>query len=408
MKQRRVVITGMGAITPFGEGVECLWGNLLSGNSAVKNFPEMGKICGLRSQVAATVPEVDVSRIDRKKRRFMSAMSIFSTISTMEAIASAGLDESQVSSVMTGLSLASTTGSSAESEEFFRQMSKYNDIERIMSTSFFKTMNHSCAANTAQALGIRGRFLAPSAACASGTLSIGLAYEAISMGMQDVMICGGADEHHVLATVVFDIMNAASWQYNDCPEKTPRPFDSKRDGVVCSEGAGILVLECLEHALARNARILGEIVGFSTLSAPGHIANPDVDTMVDCMELAMRQGGIVPDEIDYVSAHATATEQGDVAESQAIARAMGEQVQVSSLKGHIGHTMAASGALELVATLIMMRENKLIPTHNLEDVDPECGRLNYTREVCSQQIDVVLKNSFALGGVNCTLVVRKY
>lgn len=407
MNNRRVVITGMGVVSPFGAGVDCLWQNLLAGNSAVRSLPDMHKLNGLRSKVAAIVPEIDNSAIPRKKRRFMSPMSVYASIASLEAIAKAGLADEQVCNRMTGLSMASTIGSSTESEAFFQEVNKNGSIENIKSTMFFKTMNHSCAANVAQALGIRGRIIAPSAACASSSLTIGLAYEMIVAGKQDIMLCGGADEHHCLATAVFDIMNAASSNYNDHPEKTPRPFDKDRDGVVCAEGAGVLVLEELANACKRGARILGEVVGFATCSAPEDYANPDSVTIGDCMKWAVRESGLDSADIGYVSAHATATTQGDIAESQAIASVMGSNVPVSSLKGHLGHTMAASAVMELIASIRMMEESILIPTRNLDSPDPECAVVDLVRDNRRAEVNVVLKNSFALGGINSTLIVRR-
>jgi len=407
MSQRRVVITGIGAVSPFGAGVECLWRHLVAGDSAVRVVPKMTQLGGLRSSVAATVPEIDVSVIPRKKRRFMSSMSMYSCLAALEAIQMSELTEGQVKNRTTGLCLASTTGSSAESETFFNEFNRTGSIENIKSTMFFKTMNHSCAANTAQALGIRGRIVSPSAACASGTMGIGLAYETITAGHQDVMFCGGADEHHVLATAVFDIMHAASCDFNNEPQQTPRPFDIHRDGVVCAEGAGVLILEELEHAKNRNANILAEVAGFATLSSPEDIANPDSQTMTECMAGAIRHAGISAKEVDYVNAHATATIQGDIAESQAIRAVFGKHAPVSSLKGHIGHTMAASGPLELIACIQMMHHGQLIPTRNLETPDPECNGITFVRSVQRIPVRTILKNSFALGGINSTIVIRR-
>ena len=266
MDKRRVAITGMGTVSPFGSGVKCLWEHLLRGDSAVQIMPDMQELGGLRSCVAAIVPGVDASVIPRKKRRFMSPMSVYSTVAALEAVEMAGLSEDQITDRGTGLCLASTMGSTAESEAFFQELNRSGSIENIKSTMFFKTMNHSCAANTAQALGITGRIVSPSAACASSNLAIGLAYETIGAGNQDTMVCGGTDEHHCLAPAVFDIMNAASCRYNSEPQKTPRPFDVDRDGVVCAEGAGVLILEEMERARQRNAEILAEVVGFATFS----------------------------------------------------------------------------------------------------------------------------------------------
>jgi len=202
-------------------------------------------------------------------------------------------------------------------------------------------------------------------------------------------------------------MSAASCNYNDEPQQTPRPFDIDRDGVVCAEGAGILILEELEHARKRKANILAEIIGFATFSSPGDIANSDSQAMADCMECAIRQAGLSSENVGYVNAHATATIQGDIAEAQAIRRVCGEKVPVSSLKGHLGHTMAASGALELIASLQMMRNSVLIPTRNLVMPDPKCDVVNLILIPQNIVENVVLKNSFALGGINATILIRR-
>jgi len=404
---RRVVITGMGVVSPYGVGAQCLWDNLVAGNSSVEVLDDLLKLGGLRSSVASLVGDVDVSKIPRKKRRFMSPMSIYSSIASFEAIVNAGLSSDLVANRNTGLSLASTMGSSAESEAFFQELIQNGTIENVKSTMFFRTMNHSCAANTAQAIGIRGRIISPSAACASGTLAIGLGYESVASGHQNIMLCGGAEEHHVLATAVFDIMGAASCNYNDDPKHTPRPFDMKRDGVVCAEGSGIVLLEELEHARKRGANILGEIIGFATYSSPGDIANPDSDTMADCMHSVIKQAGLTTDDVDYVNAHATATERGDIAEARAINSVMGNKIAVSSMKGHIGHTMAASGAIELIASIQMMHNGVLVGTLNLENPDPECDIVRLIRKCEKFSGNIVLKNSFALGGINSTVLIRR-
>lgn len=278
----------------------------------------------------------------------------------------------------------------------------------MKSTVFFHIMNHSCAANVAQTLDISGRILAPSAACSTGCQALGYGFELIAMGKQEMMLCGGADEFHPLTAATFDIINAASIVFNDAPTRTPRPFDRSRDGVVCAEGAGVVLLESLDSAIKRGAPILAEIVGFATVSDPKSIANPNVEAMERCMRLALKDADLSADDIGYVNAHATATEQGDIAESKAISRVFGEMVPVSSLKGHMGHTMAASGSLELIGALEMMKQGRLVPTLNLEEVDPACSVLNYLRQVEDVDIDAFIKNSFAFGGVNSSIVVRRF
>jgi 3-oxoacyl-[acyl-carrier-protein] synthase II len=273
---------------------------------------------------------------------------------------------------------------------------------------FFKLMNHSCAVNVSQALGITGRILSSSAACSTSCQAIGYGYEMIAFGKQDYMLCGGADELHPLTVSTFDIMNAASVKYNGRPAQTPRPFDRDRDGVVCSEGSGILLLESLDSAKKRNAKILAEIIGFATTADVSNIANPEFGSMIKCIELVLEDAQIGYEELDYINAHATATIQGDIAESRAIRTVFGESVPVSSLKGHLGHTMAACGAIETASMIQMMKHGIVIPTLNLENVDEACRGIRHVRSLEKQEINIALKNNFALGGVNSSLVLRRY
>jgi 3-oxoacyl-[acyl-carrier-protein] synthase II len=269
-------------------------------------------------------------------------------------------------------------------------------------------MNHSCAANVAHMFGITGRTVAPAGACSTGCLAVGYGAEMISTGKQDFMLCGGSDEFHPLTAATFDMMNAASTRFNESPGKTPRPFDRDRDGVVCAEGSGILLLESLDSALRRNAEILAEIVGFASTSDPESIANPNAGNIANCMRQALLDAGIGAGGVDYVNAHATGTELGDIAECEAIRSVFGDRVPTSSLKGNIGHAMAASGALELAASVEMMRREILLPTHNLDHVDPLCASVMHVREVVPRRVDTLMKNNFALGGVNSSLVIRRF
>jgi 3-oxoacyl-[acyl-carrier-protein] synthase II len=408
MPLNRVVITGYGAISPFGQGVGNLMSGLRSGSSAVKQVAGLDRIGGMRSLVAALVPEVDGKSIPRKYRRAMSAMSIYATLAAEEALACAGIVPAQLVVGELGICLGSTVGSTQTSEEFFRDYLSDHSLERLKSTLFFQIMNHSCAANVAQALELTGRVLSPAAACATGCQVVGLGYELIAAGRETMMLCGGADEFHPLTAATFDIMNAASTGFNDHPALTPRPFDERRDGVVCAEGAGVLLLESLSSAQQRQVPILAEVCGFATTADPGSIANPDAAAMARCMELALADAQLAAAEIEYLNAHATGTIRGDVAESAAIEKIFGRQVAVSSLKGHLGHTMAASGALELIASLEMMAGKIVIPTLNLEAPDPDCAQLRWVRELESWAPQKIVKNSFALGGVNSSLVVRSF
>jgi len=408
MLLKRVVITGMGVISPFGRGIENLMGSLLAGKSGVVHVPALSEITGMRTRLAALVTGVDPMQIPRKFRRSMSNMSIFATLACQDAAAMAGLSEVQLQGGRLGVSVGSTIGSPQTMQEFFKDFNIDNSLERMKSTLFFHIMNHSCASNVAQALGITGRILAPSAACSTSCHAVGYAAEMISIGKQDFMLCGGADEFHPLTSGTFDIMNAASTAYNNSPTSTPRPFDRDRDGIVCGEGSGILLLESLASAEMRGATILAEITGFATNSDPGSIANPNASCIADCMRLALDDAQIKPEQIDYINAHATATEQGDIAECEAISRVFGSHTPISSLKGHLGHAMAASGTLELAVCIEMLRQGVLIPTLNLEHVDPLCANVRHVQGVTERQIATVIKNNFALGGVNSSIILRRY
>ena len=408
MLLRRVVITGIGVVSPFGRGLDKLMAALVAGESGVVPLPALAGITGMRTRVAALATGVDPMEIPRKFRRSMSSMSVFAALACQDAAAMAGVGPEQFGGGRLGVSIGSTTGSPQTMEEFFKDFGADNSLERMKSTLFFHIMNHSCASNVAQALGVTGRILAPAAACSTSSHAIGYAAEMIGLGKQDFMLCGGADEFHPLTSGTFDIINAASVAYNDSPTSTPRPFDRDRDGIVCGEGSGILLLESLDSALARGADVLAEVAGFATNSDPGSIANPDASCIAQCMRLALADAELEPGEVDYVNAHATATEQGDIAECAAIAEVFGGATPTSSLKGHLGHTMAASGALELAACVGMIRQGLLIPTLNLDNVDPRCANVLHPRKVSEARCETVIKNNFALGGVNSSIILRRY
>ena len=221
------------------------------------------------------------------------------------------------------------------------------------------------------------------------------------------MLCGGAEELHPTVTGSFDMLFAASRGYNDRPGQTPRPFDKDRDGLVCGEGSGIVLLEERERAVGRNARIYAEVVGYHTCGNGTHVSESSREAIVGCMGEALKSAGLEPAQVDYVNAHATATLQGDKEEAEAIRQLFGDTVPVSSLKGHLGHTLGASGALELIASLIMMQKGVLYPTLNLDTVSPDCEGIGHVRSPLSRRVEVVVKNSFAFGGINAVLVCRR-
>jgi len=406
MSLESVVVTGIGIISPLGHGFEPLNAALFAGKSGVKYVTELKEVGGLRSQLAATVEGIDSKQVPRKIRRSMSNMSIYAYLASQQALTMADYPEDRLGAGRTGVVIGSTLGSTDTSEKFFADYFRDHSLERMKSGLFFQIMGHSCAANIAQSLGITGRVMAPSAACATSCQAIGYAYEQIAFGRQDAILCGGADEFHPLTAATFDVMNAASTGFNEQPTESPRPFDQSRDGIVCGEGSGILLLEKKSVALARGATILAEIIGFATTSDTSSIANPDAGAMFDCMRLALEDAGLAADDLDYINAHATGTIQGDVAETKAIRQLVGDRVPVSSLKGHLGHTMAASGAIELSASIGMMHHSKLVATRNLKQIDPDCHGIRHLQQNQSAQVTYVLKNNFAMGGINSTLIIR--
>lgn len=408
MSLESVVVTGIGIISPLGLSYDQMVTALLAGKTGVKIVPELEKIGGLRSRLAATVEGVDPKAVPRKIRRSMSNMSIYAYLASQQALSMAVWPEGELSSGRLGVVIGSTLGSTETSENFFADYFRDYSLERMKSGLFFQIMGHSCAANVAQSLGITGRVMAPSAACATSCQAIGYAYEQIAFGRQDAMLCGGADEFHPLTAATFDVMHAASTGYNDRPDSSPRPFDAERDGIVCGEGSGILLLEKKSRAEARGAEILAEIVGFATTSDTSSIANPDAGAMQDCMLLALEDAGLTANDVDYVNAHATGTLQGDVAEAVAIRDLVGDQAPVSSLKGHLGHTMAASGSIELAACIGMMHRKELVATRNLHNIDTDCSGLEHLQHNKKTESNVILKNNFAMGGINSTVIIRSY
>ena len=408
VRLNRVVITGRGSVSPYGLGVKELVNSCWAGKSAVRYMDKWRTIKGLGSYLAAPVPHLDVKQLlPRVVRRTMGDMAVYATLAAQEAVQEAGFSKELLSSGKIGVSIGSTTGSPTEYDNLYQEFLPEQSIESIKSGMFFKIMGHSCAANVMAALKIKGEQWAPTSACTCSAQAIGLGYLLVSQGRQSAMICGGADEVHHSVTMVFDIIRAASHR-NESPTLSPRPFDSSRDGVVCGGGSGILVLEDLDSALSRGAQIYGEITGFGHAGDPNHIANPSSEAMAGVMTAALREAGIENDKVDYINAHATGTEQGDLAEAEAIGSIIGPNVPVSSLKGHFGHTLGASGALESILILEMMQRNEILPTLNLENIDQGCKEINHITQITPSPVRTVVKNNFALGGVNVAIVFEQW
>lgn len=404
---KRVVITGLGVVSPFGNGVAALMEGIEQGRSAVRRMAGWEEYIGLQSLVGAPVEMCDEKRIPRQKRRSMGRMSIFAAQAADEALADAGITLSDENLWRVGCIVGSTMGSAKSINDAFEIMLPNKDLSQLNSTMFFQCMSHTAAVNVAQYLGLNGMIMAPAAACASSLHALGTAYDLIRLGRQDMLLCGGAEELHPTVTGSFDILFATSTKYNDSPQQTPRPFDQDRDGLVCGEGSGVIVLEEYERAVTRKARIYAEVVGYSTTANGLHVSQSNRESMVTCMRQALGDAGLKAGEIDYINAHATATLQGDQEEADAIRDIFGASVPVSSLKGYIGHTLGASGAIELAATLKMMEKGMIYPTLNLEKVSPDCEGIQHVMRQVDRRVKTVMKSGFAFGGINAALICRQ-
>lgn len=404
---RRVAVTGMGGITPIGDRWEDIEVRLRAGQSGVRRLAEWDAYPDLNTRLAApcahfVVPE----HYPRRMVRSMGRVALLAIRATELALEQAGLLNATIlGSGQTGIAYGSS-GGSVEPVRHFGHMLDTGSMQGITSTSYIQMMSHTCAVNLGLFFGVKGRVIPTSSACTSGSQGIGYAYESIKYGKQSVMIAGGAEELSAPAAAVFDTLFATSTQ-NDHPELTPRPFDKNRDGLVIGEGACTLILEDWEHAQARGATIYAEIIGFGTNSDGAHVTQPEAETMALAMQLALEDAQLPASAIGYVSAHGTATERGDIAESQATAQVLGDQVPISAMKSHVGHTLGACGAIESWWGIEMMRRGWFAPTLNLSEPDPACEPLNHIGSSgLTIRPEYFMNNNFAFGGINTSLVFR--
>jgi 3-oxoacyl-[acyl-carrier-protein] synthase II len=405
----RVVVTGMAGISPLGNAATDVMARLRSGGNAVQHLSSWDEYEGLNTRLAAPAAAFTLpGHYTRKSTRSMGRVAVMAVRSAELALEDAGLaGSSLLGSGDTGISYGSSSGS-PDSVADFAQMILNRSTSGITANTYLKMMGHTAPVNIDVFFGIRGRVITTSSACTSGSQGIGYAYEAVRQGKQVAMIAGGAEELSPTQAAVFDTLFATSTR-NDTPDLSPRPFDRDRDGLVIGEGSGTLILENLEHAMARGARIHAEIVGFGTNSDGGHVTHPAARTMRVAMELALADAGLEPDDIGYVNAHGTATRQGDSAESSATQALFGPEIAISSLKGYMGHTLGACGALEAWMSILMMQRDWYAPNVNLDNVAPDCAELDYLRGPGrSMRCRYVMSNNFAFGGINTSLIFRRW
>ncbi|NNH39071.1 beta-ketoacyl-ACP synthase [Acinetobacter terrae] len=404
---KRVVVTGMAGITSLGETADQIFTQFEQGKSGIRYMPEWEVFSDLRSKLAGPVESYTIPKhFNRKATRGMGRVALMSTVCAEKALEDAVLlNDPILNSGQTGVAFGSSAGSVDAIGEF-SSMLLDNNMNKLNATTYIRMMSHTSAVNMTVYFGLKGLTLPTSSACTSGSMAIGQAYEAIKYGKQTVMLAGGAEELSAAGSAVFDVLLATSGQ-NEHPEKTPRPFDAKRDGLVVGEGAGCLILEEYEHAKARGAKIYAEVIGYGSNTDGQHVTRPDAEMMGRCMEWALSDAQLQADQIDYVNAHGTSTDQGDIAETQATARILGKK-PISSLKSYFGHTLGACGAIEAWLSIEMMQRSQFVPTLNLEEIDTACGDLDYIVNDCRKiNADIIMSNNFAFGGINTSLIFKR-
>ena len=404
---KRVVVTGMAGITSLGETADQIFSQFEQGKSGIRYMPDWEVYTDLRSKLGGPVESYTIPKhFNRKVTRGMGRVALMSTVCAEKALEDAGLLNNPIlNSGQTGVAFGSSAGSVDAIGEFGSMLID-NNMNKLNATTYIRMMSHTSAVNMTVYFGLKGLTLPTSSACTSGSMAIGQAYEAIKYGKQTVMLAGGAEELSAAGSAVFDVLMATSSQ-NEHPEKTPRPFDSKRDGLVVGEGAGCLILEEYQHAKARGAKIYAEILGYGSNTDGQHVTRPDAEMMGRCIQLALSDAQIAADQVDYVNAHGTSTDQGDIAETQATARVLGKK-PISSLKSYFGHTLGACGAIEAWLSIEMMQRSQFIPTLNLDEIDAACGDLDYiVKQSRNMHADIVMSNNFAFGGINTSLIFKR-
>jgi 3-oxoacyl-[acyl-carrier-protein] synthase II len=405
---KRVVVTGMAGLSPIGNDWPSIAARLQSQQTGIQTMHDWDKYQGLNTRLAAPVDFIKPAHYSRKQTRSMGRVALLATYASELALIDAGLlNDPCLNSGQMGIAYGSCAGSLEAITEFGNMLTNHA-VDGLNATSYIRMMSHTAPVNIGLFFGINGRVYTTSSACTSGSQGIGYAYEAVKYGHQQLMLAGGADELSASEAAVFDTLFATSLR-NDAPDQSPRPFDRDRDGLVIGEGAGTFILENLEYAQARGARIYAEVVGFGTNSDGLHVTQPDANSMQLAMRLALQDAHLQPDAIGYISAHGTATEHGDIAESHATHAVFGSHTPISSLKSYTGHTLGACGSLEAWVAIMQMREGWFHPTVNLQHLDPACADLEYIQSTPrTLDCQYVMSNNFAFGGINTSLIFKRW
>lgn len=405
---KRVVVTGMAGLSPIGQDWSEVADSLKKGQTGIKYIEDWDKYEGLNTRLGGPVSEFEKpEHYSRKAIRGMGRVALMATRATELALTDAGLlDDPIIRDGRMGVAYGSSAGSTTAVADFGKMLLQHS-TDGLNASSYIRMMSHTAAVNIGVFFGLKGRIIPTSSACTSGSQGIGYAYEAIKFGRQQLMVAGGAEELCATEAAVFDTLFATSTR-NKTPHLTPSPFDRHRDGLVVGEGAGTLILEELEHAQARGAKIYAEIVGFGSNSDGAHITQPSSDTMKAALLAALEDAGITAEQVGYVSAHGTATDRGDIAESHATANVFGAKIPISAFKSFTGHTLGACGALEAWVVIHMMNEDWFHATANLLDIDPDCAELGYiVGNSLNLNCEYVMSNNFAFGGINTSLIFKR-
>ena len=407
MQTKRVVITGVGAVSAFGRTWDDIRARFAAGENAVRYIAAWESYPELETKLGAPIADyAPPAHWTRKQLRSMGPLAQYCTDAAEQALAQAGLlGDPAIRDGRMGVAAGSSSGSTADVLDIGLMLA--HQPNNFSANTYVRMMPHTTAANVAIFFGLTGRLIPTSSACTSGSQGIGYAYEAIKFGKIPMMLAGGADQLCPSEVFVFDTLYAAS-RRNGEAALTPRPYDAARDGLVLGEGGCMMVLEELEHARARGADIIAEIVGYGANCDGSHITRPEEATMRRCIELALEDANLPPDAIGYVSGHGTATEHGDIAETRATAAVFG-RIPISSQKSYLGHTLGACGALESWFAIEMMRDGRFFPTLNLDNPDPRCGDADYIAgSPRAINTEYVMNNNFAFGGVNTSLIFKRW